>query len=95
MDLKLNLSMLEARAPRARAQEAADMPVLDGCELAKGAFALPDVADVSCCRGVPVSLSLVVLLFFFRKRAPARLRAPSARAHARCLGLGHTDPSPS
>jgi hypothetical protein len=45
--MKLDLSMLEARAPRARAQEAADMPVLAGCDLDAGKFALPDVEDVS------------------------------------------------
>lgn len=56
--MKLDLSMLEARAPRARAQEAADMPVLAGCDLDAGTFALPDVEDVS--------------RFFKRRRKPSR-----------------------
>lgn len=64
--MKLDLSMLETRAPRARAAEAADMPVLSGCALDAGSFALPDVEDVSFST---VVLSSVFLLFPWRGHA--------------------------
>ena len=95
--MKLDLSMLEARAPRARAQEAVDMPVLEGCELGggKGAFALPDVEDVSffrCSRCSSLPLRRLDDSTGRRRRRHASARP---RSDARARATTSTSSSPA
>jgi hypothetical protein len=82
--MKLDLSLMDRPAGRLHAE--LDMPVLEGTDLDKGAFALPAVQDVSGRRFQLVGARLGAIDAAAGRRARGRAPAQSAARAAELCG---------